>query len=959
MGKFKFSYKRFAVTILVGAILATTTATAAFSYAWFTNHNNVTNNDLNGSTAGAYFARGKGTSDNPYVINKPIHLYNLAWLQYVGAFKDKEPYFIIEADLDMKDWTLPPIGTVDNPFMGHLNGYDKDYSHNQMSKAKISNLTVSNAFGDFNRHPSSVTSTNFASPEITGLFGVIEKPTPTSVPSVQNLYIDNLTVTSKTANALTGLVAGRVNGQLEGIGINNSKSNIADGTSKLDGYDKISKYTSVGYCTPEYETSYVKTNTTMYTPVQVGDPVSFNPTGGGGGEENDWGGSIDMRTLGRRLNYIGGVSQQTNVTTNATIADASGKNYHLNGYLPSAYGNPFDWQDEKQRISVPFFNICNGTTMPLNIDKDIAFKNGEITNNPPADSSVTWKTTRFYKNNTSEDSVILNSNTGYLVGGGKTNNPSVTFKMQPIVTGLANSFGNYGAPTRYDISSNAQHLVVSTVDTRSPDLTNNDATIQTIDAENFDAKYGCSKFPSVKKGFNDAMDGSTTAHGFHFFPRINISNPDIMSANYYVKIDGKAYSSYEFVSGGLNFTVAKPGNVTTLLGSYYRTGSTKYDKQSIFDLFKVQRTNGTIDSIKRINKIYKVDGEVKYCFEGDSYVPTNNVVFDFTKLSGGNGNFLDVCKTYYFEFPLLAGDYVIGKAKTSDAMNAYFMYLDIGANAGGTSGNKVDRTKIYEVFEQVNEEFKYPNGVEIVNFANAAIDTKKFAIVVGASYTGEVKLNYTGNNNASVTVTESSDTGLGYFDAGLTFTSGQKTQVGGTTTHTRTQRLTYFDYYRETELGTEALYTNVLQFSQTQTVKDGLWGDWSGINIVRSDYRSGEGDTTFTKYEGVGGLTILGDDGKSTTELPTITAPKSYDYNSNVFTLQTTDPTIPSINADWIQMGEYPKGENPTHYTFDVTGYKFTMNYTKDGTSTDLATVQYTATRNPDYAVSVNGTALA
>ena len=952
MGKFKFSYKRFAVTVMVGAILAATTATAAFSYAWFTNHNNVTNNDLQGSTAGAYFARGDGKSTNPYVINKPIHLYNLAWLQYIGAFDDKEPYFIIEADLDMSGWTLPPIGTTDHPFKGHLNGHDKQYSHGQTSTAKISNLTISNSFGDFgSRHPSSVT--NFDPPEITGLFGVIEEPTTTSDPSVQNLYIDNLTVTSKTTNALTGLVAGRVNGQLEGIGINNSRLDIPNGTSNLNGYGNISKYTSVGYCTPEHETSYVKTNTTMYAPTQVGNPVSFNPTGGGGGTENDWGGSIDMRTLGRRLNYIGGVSQQTNPTSNATITDASGKRYHLNGYLPSAYGNPFDWQDEKSRISVPFFNICNGTTLPLNIDKDIAFKDGEITNNPPGASSVKWKTTRFYKNNASEDNVILNSNTGYLVGGGIANNSSATFKMQPIVTGLANSFGNYGTPTRYDASSNAQHLVVSTVDTRSSDLTNNDATIQTIDAENFDSKYGCSKFPSVKKGFDDAMDGSSTIHGFHFFPRIDVSNPNKTLANYHVKIDGKSYSSYEFVSGGLNFTVANPGNITTLLGSYYRTDSSLYSKQSIFDLFKVQRTNGTIDSVKRINKIYKLDGEVKYCFEGDSYVPTNNVVFDFTKLSGGNGYFLDVCKTYYFEFPLLAGDYVIGKASTSDAMNAYFMYLDIGANAGGTTGNKVDRTKIYEVFEQVNEEFKYPKGVEIVNFANAGVDAKKFAVVVGTSYSGQVALKYDGNNNASVTVTESDDTGLGYFEAGLNFTSGQKTQVGGTTTHTRTQRLTYFDYYREAELGTEALFTNVLQFFQTQTKENGSWGTWG--EIVRSDYRSGEGNAEFTKYT-AGPLTIFDDDGQSTQELPTITTPSSTEsfWNSNVFTLQITDPTVQSIDADWIQMGSYPTGSDSTPYVFKVEGYKFTMKYLKDGASTSLTDKQYTAAINKDYSVLIN-----
>ena len=946
MGKFKFSYKRFAVTVMVGAILAATTATAAFSYAWFTNHNNVTNNDLHGSTAGAYFARGDGSSTNPYVINKPIHLYNLAWLQYIGAFDDKEPYFIIEANLDMSGWALPPIGTTEHPFKGHLDGYDEAHSQNQTSTAKISNLTISNDFAAYNgKHPAAVTKDNFQTLNITGLFGVIEQPTKdTTTPSLQNLYVDKLTVSSTTGQTLTGLVAGYVNGKIDGVGISDSKLDLASATPapsyKNTTFNNVSKYTSVGYCTENYERSYVKTNTTMYTPVQVGDPVSFNPTGAGGGTENDWGGSIDMMSLNKRLTYISAVSNISKYGNwEQMITPKKGQGYQLYGYVSNS--ESWHWNSTGK----PVYYIMNGTLMPLNIDENTAFLSEVDGVASPYDSSDKWKTTSYYKTNSSEYNAILQSNTGYLVGGGASaGSISAQSKIRSKMQTINSLKGSYNGVAIYE----KDKFTLYTIDTTKG--------TSTVEAQTLEGTF--QKYSQVRSQFDDSMAGSSLIHGFHFMPYIetDINKVDKLQIDDSIvaNISGVACKSpYQFVKGALNFTVKNPGYITTITGSYYNNQS----QQTLFDLFKVDRDDqGRISSVKQVRKIFKSsDGEIRYSYNGDDL--DGEMIFNFDRVSGVNNTYgcFNLNTAYYFEFPVLPGDYAIGKSANSKDKHAYLMYLDIGANAGGTSGNKVDRTKIYEVFEQVNEEFKYPNGVEIVNFANAGVDSKKFAVVVGAFYAGEVKLNYAGGNNANVVVIESSDTGLGYYDAGLRFTSGQTKQVGATTTHTRTQRLTYFDYYRESELGTDMLYTNVLQFSQTQTMANETWGEWS--TIARSDYQSGEGNTNFTKYKGI--LTIFGDDGKSTTTLPDIKAPESYG-GSIVFTLQTTDPTIPSIDADWIQTGSYPTGSETSPYVFEVSGYKFTMNYnTKDGVSTTLGDNQYTATRNSSHAVSINGVALA
>ena len=46
--------------------------------------------DFKGSSIIAYFAGGDGTPNDPYQITKPVHLYNLSWLQYLGIFNRDE-----------------------------------------------------------------------------------------------------------------------------------------------------------------------------------------------------------------------------------------------------------------------------------------------------------------------------------------------------------------------------------------------------------------------------------------------------------------------------------------------------------------------------------------------------------------------------------------------------------------------------------------------------------------------------------------------------------------------------------------------------------------------------------------------------------------------------------------------------------------------------------------------------
>ena len=301
MKKFKFSYKKFVTIVLFSTILSAGAATTAFSFSWFSNRNNVGNN-FKGETAGAYFARGDGTEEKPYVINRPVHLYNLAWLQYIGYFKGKECYFIIERDLDMTGWVLPPIGSTTNPFTGHLDGYDQSgkAEGQENHQAIIKNLTVSNDSDALmaTRHPSSVTSVSNL--DVVGVFGMLGEKNATyeekNTPNVSNLYFKDLTVNDISNKTLAGLAAGYVNGLLTNVGVaGNSKINVSKSSEPYDSAltQNISNYTTVGYCEDKYKTDSVEKNVSLAS----SGPTYSDDAGGAGGSEQGFGGSIDMNAM--------------------------------------------------------------------------------------------------------------------------------------------------------------------------------------------------------------------------------------------------------------------------------------------------------------------------------------------------------------------------------------------------------------------------------------------------------------------------------------------------------------------------------------------------------------------------------------------------------------------------------------------------------------------------------------
>lgn len=267
--------------------------------------------DFYASSIAAYFAGGDGSSGDPYLITEPVHLYNLAWLQYLGIFNEVDAegnilhqyYFRVENDIVMNGLVLPPIGTSEQPFVGNFDGNNK-----MITGAIVSNyLSATESDGGIVQAPASVTSYDNTvkigeitqnSASIVGFFGVVgnwdnsikglavesaDSAISERVNAVYNFFLKDLTVRSDTAESLMGLLAGYVSGTMSNVGIGDSRLELGDDVNALNmaGLEMqqlVSQYSLIGY----YDGDMVNW---VDKPTGSGDgPGSGSGSGGDGGD---------------------------------------------------------------------------------------------------------------------------------------------------------------------------------------------------------------------------------------------------------------------------------------------------------------------------------------------------------------------------------------------------------------------------------------------------------------------------------------------------------------------------------------------------------------------------------------------------------------------------------------------------------------------------------------------------
>ena len=376
--------------IILLSISACLTLSAAVtsSIAWFKDGGYIdfgsddNNGQITATTNGAYFGHLQDVDDdefaygytpeNPYVISTPTHLYNLAWLQYIGYFNTnkyvddpsgiKQCYFTVTNNIDMDGMILPPIGTELYPFFGNFNG----------GGYTISNLTISN---DDPLGSDSIFSTQYAKPSdnvleglpstrVVGFFGIVGEygsttaPTGegTFTPAMKDVTISDITVESKTEETLIGIAAGYVDGDMDGVKVGGTSTIDLGSTGKANLNNnitqKLSNYGLVGY-TAETGTSGTFTQKLS----EFYDNKDLQTDSG-----SNWGGSLNFNEFAQRIfTIIGGGSGSDVIETNTGTARD-----------PSYYWTYSD-NNNKVSISMQTGGITEDPNAPTNTNKKLTY----------------------------------------------------------------------------------------------------------------------------------------------------------------------------------------------------------------------------------------------------------------------------------------------------------------------------------------------------------------------------------------------------------------------------------------------------------------------------------------------------------------------------------------------------------------------------------------------------------
>lgn len=326
--------KKFLLIVTVALLLFTVFGSAA--YAWLAGSGTIPCTLVEGSILTQYFHCGTGTQEDPFVITRPVHFYNLVYLyQRKPGFADNNYYYqlgydlngdglpefynygdngvIIEgqysSELNMNYYqnseglggALLPVGTSNTPFNGTFNG---------------NNLTVKNLHI---RSAQTIGEVTYSSSDV-GIFGYVN-----ATATIRNVYFKNVSI------SLTGADPAVVcDGNTEVHDANGDDVQDKVYVGYLAGHIKtsatvdrvyINDCTVLGGTGADSNFGYfgcVEDTATGRVAVQLGSTIS---TLRGAGNESGFGGSLNMTGLYTRVYNVlssgsyGGVSRQTTYPT--------------------------------------------------------------------------------------------------------------------------------------------------------------------------------------------------------------------------------------------------------------------------------------------------------------------------------------------------------------------------------------------------------------------------------------------------------------------------------------------------------------------------------------------------------------------------------------------------------------------------------------------------------------------
>lgn len=658
-------------------------AFVAVTFCWFSRGELLYFRDDFGSAKASYFGGGDGSSEeNAYVISSSTHFYNLAWLQYLGYFNAAgganngrlQSYFKLTKNIDMRELqrngtvsALPPIGTEQYPFIGNFNGnghkIDNVFVSNLMSDLIVRPTTYKTATDDNNNEVLAVygtAGTTTKAVNIVGLFGVtgdygvsadakgvvsgsneytnkfkdsLSLPTAATtsgadevyygVMKVENLYTDNLSVKSASSKTLVGLAAGYASASLNNVGVYRCSITVNAGATGLSDSAPFSNYSLLG----DYNDAVITWDE--------------KPSGGGGGGSgNDWGGSINIYELSKRITYI----MNDSMSYSAYTSVAAPNKFGLNNISYNKYNLPDTSFYESTGIQAYLYN---GSYFPLGVNTDTEFSGGEITGKKTDSGSKysNWKTaTTSFFSDSSNSSEILKNNTGYVTSPATTNKQDGTLHYIRDVSTVQNSFGGttYDADKLVMLNYQKEKFVrIEDGDNITRNTALESAFTDTVEASTLE------RYKAVKEDLSTIFTNSG-----NLIYTLGWTNTDssILPGNF--TMDGTTYTS--LLAPGIDFVVHKKGRITVVFCSVSNDTGNK-----LVSLYKVDRTDGT---------------------------PKKGVEITDGIPSSASKEFATNKCILYLEIEVDAGEYFITTDTGTISTAADFMYLDIGANAGGESG---------------------------------------------------------------------------------------------------------------------------------------------------------------------------------------------------------------------------------------------------------------------------------
>ena len=776
--RYKFAFTILGLGLLSSGIFA--------SVAWFSPSTNSFSARISGNLVEEYFHCGSGTENDPFVITRPVHYYHLTEFfqrETVLPTSNGEKHFgtdylyfqvgypLIENDSSLyvyeydntgtytgtannprysktlnlayfsNDNALMPIGTNEIPFFGSFDGGASSTAANGITIANL-NIKTSDTVLVGN------TPTNRSTSDA-GVFGYVADQKDASHKTViANAYFNNLTIdltgaSNSTSDAghvdahendeiYVGYVVGHMHtyNRYDSTGPTNSSPlhDVYVNNAKIQGGSgAVSKFGYVGFA----DTINGEDGDDIDYADIIDDLAS---AAGGGGQGDDWGGSINIRSLNNRIwNLLNAPNDvktddpsinhptvSTSTPTTDIALQSAGKTYASFYDYHRYYYDNYNYVSVENAISETRYNNRNPETITniyrlagngtySNYSKDDANRKKIVVPGTALPLSVGEKADGY---------PVSNKNTGYIVSGmaggtgSYTGQTTIRVASSPIGAHIGNSLSSSGtSSTGY---TQSQLEVITTTNPGNYNSSNFSRIKDNYNASNtsvssvLSSKYSSRgvdsstlvKYNDSREQLHDILNGQSFAHGLHFTGS-SISSSTTFELPTAV-VNGNSYTNYAMPKNSIDFNLKEAGYINFFAGSYQHSTSTTCD--SFFSLHVIRRNvSGAISSINEISKIYNnsnvdTNKEFPYVYEftsGTDYAGMKdgsevaftkgaNVVFDLQYLwDAPQVNYA----VYYFEVPVNSGEFAMGSHAGKDK-GTYLLYLDLAA-----SGSEEEHTQ--------------------------------------------------------------------------------------------------------------------------------------------------------------------------------------------------------------------------------------------------------------------------